>query len=62
MQAFDADITVHHAGSSADAKSILDIMALGATTGSTLTVQAHGSDAKPCLLRAAELFANGFKD
>lgn len=62
MQVFEAEITVHHNGSSADAKSILDIMALGATAGSNLILLAQGADAKPCLMRAAELFTSGFKD
>lgn len=62
MQEFEAEITAHYDGSSADAKSILDIMALGAAAGSNLVLLARGDDAKPCLMRAAELFACGFKD
>lgn len=62
MQDFDAEITVHHDGSSADAKSILDIMTLGAVAGSLLVIHARGVDARPSLMRAAELFASGFRD
>ena len=61
MQAYEAEITVTHEGSRADAKSILDIMALGATGGSTLLLHAHGPDARSSLLRAAELFSSEFK-
>ena len=61
MQEFTAEVILHHDGQQADAKSILDIMALGAVSGSILHVQAQGPDARPCLMRAAELFASEFK-
>lgn len=62
MQSFSADVDILHDGVSADAKSILDIMALAASGGSMLILQANGADARPALLRAAELFSCDFKD
>jgi phosphocarrier protein HPr len=42
---FTSRITVTHGDKSADAKSILAVLALGATAGSTLVVHAEGADA-----------------
>jgi phosphotransferase system HPr (HPr) family protein len=41
---FDAQITVALGGRSVDAKSLLSVLALGATAGSTLLVSAEGPD------------------
>lgn len=62
MQNFAAEVCICHGGARADAKSILDIMALAAIGGSEITLLAQGDDARQALLRAAELFNCNFKD
>lgn len=62
MQNFAAEVIISRDNVNADAKSILDIMALAATAGSVLTVRATGSDARQALLRIAELFSASFKE
>ncbi len=44
--AFKADVTVEHAGRTANAKSVIELMKLEAVAGSTLTVRATGPDAE----------------
>jgi phosphotransferase system HPr (HPr) family protein len=50
-----ADIRVEANGRSANAKSILDILALGAVGGTELIISASGPDAAAALERLAEL-------
>ena len=50
-----ADIRVEANGRSANAKSILDVLALGATGGTELVISASGADAAEALERLAEL-------
>lgn len=42
---FAATIAVSHGGRSADAKSLMEVLALGATGGSELELRAQGDDA-----------------
>ncbi len=57
---FESEITVSLDDSEADAKSILDILLLGANKGSIITVKAEGSDAEEALEAFKELKANNF--
>jgi phosphotransferase system HPr (HPr) family protein len=50
-----ADIRVEANGRSANAKSILDVLGLGATGGTELVISASGADAAEALERLAEL-------
>jgi len=50
-----ADIHVEANGRSANAKSILDVLGLGATGGTELVISASGADAAEALERLAEL-------
>jgi len=50
-----AEIRVEANGRSANAKSILDVLALGATGGTELVISASGPDAAEALERLAEL-------
>ena len=52
-----AEIRVEANGRSANAKSILDVLALGATGGTELLISASGPDAAEALERIAELVA-----
>jgi PTS hybrid protein len=47
--AYQAKITLHAGGKQADAKSILQVLALGATGGTELEVQTCGADASEAL-------------
>jgi phosphotransferase system HPr (HPr) family protein len=53
-----ADIRVEANGRSANAKSILDILALGATGGTELVISASGPDAAEALERLSELVSS----
>jgi phosphocarrier protein len=57
---FESEITVSLDDSEADAKSILDILLLGANKGSIITVKAEGPDAEEALEAFKELKANNF--
>ncbi len=61
-QEFSADLAVECGKNRADAKSMLEMLTLGAVTGSELLFYAHGEDAEACLTRIAELFFTGFKE
>jgi len=51
---FSARIIVTHDGKQADAKSILAVLALGATGGTTLQLHAEGDDARAALEALAD--------
>jgi phosphotransferase system HPr (HPr) family protein len=53
-----AEIRVEANGRSANAKSILDILGLGATGGTELLISASGPDAAEALERLAELVSS----
>ena len=57
---FKSDITVINGDVTADAKSILDILMLGANQGSVVTVRAEGPDAPEALLAFQSLHASNF--
>ena len=53
-----ADIRVEANGRSANAKSILDVLALGAIGGTELVISASGADAAEALERLSELVSS----
>ena len=53
---YQADIAVAVGERSADAKSILQVLALGATGGTSIELSASGADASAALDAIAELF------
>ncbi len=57
---FDADITVSRCGETVGATSIMGVLTLGAGIGSTITIVAKGSEAKPALDALAALIADKF--
>lgn len=59
---FSSDITVFLDDSEADAKSILDLLLLGANQGCTVTVRVEGPDAEQALSALQALHANNFGD
>jgi len=60
---FTATITVGHPESDkVDAKSIMQLMMLAATEGTTLTINADGDDADDAISKLIELVSSGFNE
>jgi phosphocarrier protein HPr len=57
---FASDITVTHGERSANAKSILTVLTLGAKQGSEVTITAEGDDAQEALDALKELVESNF--
>lgn len=53
-------VTVSFEGESADARSIMDLLCLGAGIGSTVELSADGSEASTALDAVEALFKDGF--
>ncbi|MGP1275690.1 MAG: HPr family phosphocarrier protein [Caulobacterales bacterium] len=59
---YTAELSVSRDGETADGRSIMDLLMLGAGPGTRLSVSAHGDDA-PALLQAIRtLVENGFDE
>lgn len=61
-QRFEADIELVLGEQHVDAKSILDILTLAASAGSTIELRARGADAEVALDRLEELFRRKFRE
>ncbi len=61
LQSFNAEIQVHCKQNKADAKSVVDLLTLGAMDGSELLFYAKGQDASLCLEYVAEFFSAGLQ-
>ncbi len=59
---FQSDITVIKDNDSVNGKSIMGILTLAASQGSTITIQATGPDAKKALAELGKLIAKGFNE
>lgn len=57
---YESEITVSLDDTEADAKSILDLLLLGANSGCVITVRADGDDADKALEAIKRLHANNF--
>ena len=53
-------VTVTHQGESADARSIMDLLCLGAALGTDITISAGGPEAEMALDKVEGLFEDGF--
>ncbi len=53
-------VTVSFEGEDADARSIMDLLCLGAAIGSTVEISAEGKQATAALNQAEALFKDGF--
>ena len=53
-------VTISFEGESADARSIMDLLCLGAGIGSTVQISAEGSSADAALAQVEALFKDGF--
>ncbi len=61
-QQFQSDVRVLWKGRVADGKSILDLMALGAESGTMLEFEVIGPDAEEAAAALHDLVENGFHD
>jgi phosphocarrier protein HPr len=59
---FESSVTVRREEESADARSLMDLMMLGAGIGSTIEVEAEGPDADDAVAAIAALVANKFDE
>jgi phosphotransferase system HPr (HPr) family protein len=59
-QSFQSEISVTHGSRTANAKSPLNVMALGANQDAEITIHAEGPDAEEALAALEELVNNNF--
>jgi phosphocarrier protein HPr len=57
---YSASVMIEHAGQTADAKRILQVLQLGAEQGAELHVRAEGADAREAVAALAALVAERF--
>ena len=61
-QVFEAEIILVYNGKRADAKSILDVIALSVGQGERLEIEVAGGDAEAALDALTQLFSGGFEE
>ena len=59
-QQFQSKIEIVHDGYRVEAKSIMNLLTLGAAQGTELVIEAEGSDAQEAVDALAEVFEKGF--
>ncbi len=59
---FPCDVTLEKDGQSVNGKSIMGVLMLAASKGSTINVKAEGDKAQECLVAIGELFERGFNE
>ncbi|MEE9332653.1 MAG: HPr family phosphocarrier protein [Granulosicoccaceae bacterium] len=59
---FDADIDIEKKGQQVNCKSIMGVMMLAASCGSTVTLTAEGDDADKAVLAITDLFNRRFDE
>ncbi|MBL4809224.1 MAG: HPr family phosphocarrier protein [Phycisphaerales bacterium] len=59
---FDSDVRVKANQEDADGKSVMDLMLLAATKGTSIEVVCNGDDAKACLEHLSEMVRRGFDE
>jgi phosphocarrier protein len=59
---FPCDVTLEKDGQSVNAKSIMGVLMLAASKGSSVLVKADGEKAHDCLQAISELFDRGFNE
>jgi phosphocarrier protein HPr len=58
---FESSIVLSAGDSTADAKSVLSVMGIGATSGQVVTVRANGPDADEAVAAITEILADATK-
>ncbi len=59
-EAHDAQLTIECGGNRVDGKSIMSVVGLGVSKGTSIQAVAEGSEAEPMMWALTELFANRF--
>ncbi|MDF2499416.1 MAG: Phosphotransferase system, phosphocarrier protein HPr [Anaerosporomusa subterranea] len=59
---FKSSVTVEANGKKADAKSILQLLSLGAKDGTEIVIAAEGSDEVECIFSLRELLRGGLSE
>lgn len=59
---FKSQVSIIKEGTTADAKSIMNVLMLGAECGTTVTVRANGPDEQEAVKAVALLFEQKFKE
>jgi phosphocarrier protein len=59
---FKSQISIIKDGTTADAKSIMNVLMLGAECGTTVTIRANGVDEETALAAIVQLFNEKFKE
>ncbi len=62
LAAFSSKVTLFNGKTAADARSVLDLMTLAASRGTTLTVKAIGEDAEAAVAALGSLVARNFAE
>jgi len=59
---FESQVTISNGKTTADARSVLELMTLSATCGTTLSVTAHGDDAEATVAALGALIGRNFAE
>ncbi|MBF0279040.1 MAG: HPr family phosphocarrier protein [SAR324 cluster bacterium] len=59
---FNSNITMNHAGNSANTKNIMEVLMLAATKGTSLEVTVDGADEEQAMKEVLELISNKFNE
>ena len=62
LEAFASEVTISNGESTADARSVLDLMTLAAARGTRIVVEAEGTDADAALAALGALIASNFTE
>ena len=61
-EGFDAEITVSAGGHSVSARSIMGLLTLGASQGTSIVIAGHGQDAAAAIAALTRLVENHFEE
>ena len=59
---FTSEISMNHAGNTANTKNIMEVLMLAATQGTTLEISIEGSDEDQAMAAILELISNKFNE
>jgi phosphocarrier protein HPr len=62
MTPFQSRVTIRTEGGTADARSVLDLLTLSASKGTTIRVEAEGADAEAAVAALGDLIARNFAE
>jgi len=62
LEPFASDVTISNGETTADARSVLDLMTLAAARGTRIVVEANGADADAAITALSALIASNFAE